>query len=79
MYEFKATPNEYYIDFSIIENDEDLVAKGYVKWDGCSNWDISPENVMIHFCSGTDIKEFGQILESCYEYAKEHFDNDMFD
>lgn len=47
-----------------------LVADGFVKWDGCSNWSTTA-NHMIHFCDLDDIDRFALALKKCYDVASE--------
>jgi hypothetical protein len=58
--------------------DEDPLMVGYIKWDGCSNWDFPlPQGVThpLHFCSHLEIKAFGNMLASLYEWAAELMPN----
>lgn len=34
--------------------DGDLLAQGYLKWDGCLNIDLNPTDTMQHFCGQAD-------------------------
>lgn len=47
---------------------------GYIKWDGCSNWDfLLEENVThpLHFCSQIQTTQFGNLLYEMYNWAAE--------
>ena len=40
---------------------------GFVKWDGCSNWDLSsPDGVMFHACDQETLRDVGELLSRCY-------------
>jgi hypothetical protein len=54
--------------------DDDPLVKGYVKWDGCSNWDFPLEagvTYPLHFCGQQEIRCFGKMLAELYEWAAE--------
>jgi hypothetical protein len=45
--------------------------KGSVKWDGCSNWDFSFQEMnMFHGCSKTDLINLGLILGEAWSMTK---------
>jgi hypothetical protein len=64
---------DYHVDFKIIEpyngDEEDIVFSGYIKWDGCSNWDTD-KNCSIHFCGLDGLYNFNECLKECYRIAK---------
>jgi len=54
--------------------DDKPLIEGYIKWDGCSNWDFPLEpgtTHPLHFCSHQQIKSFGYMFSSLYEWAAE--------
>jgi hypothetical protein len=40
---------------------------GYIKWDGCSNWDY--EQIDTHFCGRGDALELGKLMDQLYTIA----------
>ncbi len=50
---------------------------GFIKWDGCSNWDFQSFNERVghthplHFCEKEDAIEFGIFLGKLYDWAHE--------
>lgn len=44
---------------------------GYVKWDGCSNWDFHTDEVLMHFCGRRAAMAFGKVLDRMYQIARE--------
>jgi hypothetical protein len=40
--------------------------KGWIKWDGCSDWDFE---TYTHFCRCSDVVNFGELLKRCYQIA----------
>lgn len=66
-YEKKDSNNEYTTNL-----DESVVfIKGYVKWDGCSNWEVDNDDVMIHGCSRQHLVNVGEIMARCYDMAND--------
>ncbi len=59
--------HESYMEFVIYDSDETEVAKGTIKWDNCSNWEVYEA----HFCELEDMKEFHKAMEKCYEIASQ--------
>ena len=50
----------------------EVYAHGYVKWDGCSNWDIDElYRGMLHGCSRRDLLNLGRILGECWDMASD--------
>lgn len=64
-YEKKNSSNDY---TTKIENAVVFMG-GYVKWDGCSNWKVDNDGVLIHGCSSTDLLNIGKILVECHNMA----------
>lgn len=46
-------------------DDKELFLSGFVKWDGCSNWDIGQK----HFCGVQEAEGIGKLLRQLYEIA----------
>jgi hypothetical protein len=73
----EAKKDTHHVDFTIYEGigyDDDPLVKGYVKWDGCSNWDFPLEAGVthpLHFCGRQEIRCFGKMLAELYEWAAE--------
>jgi hypothetical protein len=54
--------------------DDGPLVKGYVKWDGCSNWDFPHEantTHPLHFCGKLEAACFGKMIVELYEWAAE--------
>ena len=67
---------EHYMSFDIYENtngfweiDDKADITGSMKWDGCSNFNLS-NNTMTHFCGVNDIYELALLLQVIYNYAE---------
>lgn len=66
------------VEYHVYENDDtDYLFSGYVKWDGCSNWDFTSFNERVgcthplHFCSKESAIEFGLFLAKLYDWTAE--------
>ena len=69
------------VEFLVYEGDEDrgnrnpdALFTGYVKWDGCSNWDFGGERGTthpLHFCGLRPARQFGELLVELYKWAGE--------
>jgi hypothetical protein len=73
-----AEVHESSVEFHIYKDDDtDYLFSGYVKWDGCSNWDFQSFNERVgcthplHFCSKEDTIEFGVFLGKLYDWTAE--------
>ena len=50
--------------------------KGYVKWDGCSNWQFPlGDSCCFHGCERKDLLSFGFIMAHCWDITKELLPN----
>lgn len=50
----------------------EMFAHGDVKWDGCSNWYIDEQEVvMIHGCSRKCLTSIGEVLAFCWDKTEE--------
>lgn len=47
------------------------VAKGSVKWDGCSNWQFNTHECMLHACDRKRLEALGDILAKCWDATKD--------
>lgn len=45
------------------------IMTGHVKWDGCANFDLQPDECMVHFCSEKGIADFALIMRCIYREA----------
>lgn len=66
VFEVKAAHGEG-DDFVI--SDEELRLSGFVKWDGCSNWDYHTEDCMAHFCGVEGMRQFCSLQVWLYSKA----------
>lgn len=46
------------------------VIKGSIKWDGCSNWNMMPDDTLLHFCGKEGAIGLGTLLGRLYDIAK---------
>ena len=69
---------ERHIEFKVFELETDSTegaSRGFytlfgtVKWDGCSNWDCTPNGALLHFCDVSDIKSMHDVMVECCEIA----------
>lgn len=44
---------------------------GFIKWDGCSNWDFFDKHCPLHFCTKSQARNFGELLAGMYDMALE--------
>lgn len=50
----------------------EVFAHGFVKWDGCSNWDFDAcQCLMIHACSRKNLTNIGEVLARCWDWTAE--------
>lgn len=46
--------------------------RGFVKWDGCSNWYfVQQDRCMLHGCSREDLLWHGKIMALCWDFTME--------
>ena len=51
----------------------DLLLSGYLKWDGCANFDLGEgESYQLHTCGRRNAKVIGQAVEFFYDLGMEH-------
>lgn len=73
-YTVEAKPSEFHVDFKVSgDNNGEIepMFEGYVRWDGCSNWNIPDGYYQIHFCSKKQAENLGKLLGALYEWAAE--------
>lgn len=76
-----AEPKDHCVEFTIYKEylppRLDPLITGYVKWDGCSNWDFPSDGCThpLHFCGKQDSIEFGEFLGKLYDWAAELLPN----
>lgn len=78
LYYVLAERKDYCVEFVIFESDyevdktnNDVFLSGYIKWDGCSNWDFENKNYPLHFCSRSEIKRLSNLFIMLYDWALE--------
>lgn len=72
----KLGENDSYCEFWVYEIDqhdrEILYMGGFVKWDGCINFNFDNESVMLHCCGRNNAKTFlVEIMDKIYDMAQE--------
>ena len=89
-YEIKAAPKSHHVDYEIYEENDCCnphepvkpIISGFVKWDGCSNWDFpSTKDCMFHGCERSDLTDFGELMAICHDMTCElceNADSDLF-
>lgn len=59
----------------------EVFLRGFIKWDGCSNWNFDcQESCMIHFCGRGDAAGVGKLFDRLYDLAGAHveqFDREL--
>jgi hypothetical protein len=62
------TGNEESVSLDDLSDDNcEWVAKGYVKWDGCSNMEF---NNCVHICGMSDAKNFSAMIVRLWEHCQ---------
>lgn len=51
---------------------------GFIKWDGCSNWNFGGD-MMVHFCCMEHMQQLTNAVQECHEIAKGIFGDEYFD
>lgn len=49
----------------------EVTVTGFVKWDGCSNWDFKTSECMMHFCEREQMVQLGELLGRLYDMTAE--------
>ena len=79
LWRFEENCSEYKIYAVGRDNgNDDLLADGYIKWDGCSNWWIGQRDCMLHICDPNWITDLHYLMLWCYEKANEHTKYDPY-
>lgn len=69
------------VEFEVYETnfncDRSLFLTGYVKWDGCSNWNIPEGNYQLHFCGRKEMEKFTELLQAMFDWAAELMPNQL--
>jgi hypothetical protein len=63
------------VAFSIYDDQDDAGEpswEGYVKWDGCVNWQTDT-GCMAHFCCPEDIDAFAATFRTVWDLARPYF------
>ncbi len=61
---------EHFKDGSQDCDPKERFLSGYVKWDGCSNWQVPADhNMPWHFCSVKQAENVGKLFRQMYEIA----------
>lgn len=47
--------------------DAEVTVTGFIKWDGCSNWDFKTGGCMLHFCDREQMVQLGELLGRLYD------------
>lgn len=72
-YQVIAEVHEVSVFFEAFEDPfGDLVFKGYIKWDGCSNWHFEG-HYGLHLCGLDRLDDFHELIKSLYEWTAEIF------
>lgn len=51
----------------------DVYLSGFVKWDGCSNWEFNAqEECMLHFCDRDSLGYISKVMQKCYDITAEY-------
>lgn len=79
-YYFNITPGDYSLDFQLCRLDdyqeEDILITGFLKWDGCCNWQTNPD-CMYHFCGSNDAVKLAKLFEYLYSAGSKYISNWM--
>lgn len=63
---------EYTVTTTDFLNNIEVFCKGYVKWDGCSNWHFPDfEKCMFHACTMQQLEVLSSLPIKCWEHASE--------
>lgn len=74
---------EYNMDFAVFNNTPldgyELIADGFLKWDGCMNVSYHTEECMAHYCSCAGVYRFADVFREIYKLGLEHIDHAIYD
>jgi hypothetical protein len=66
-FNWKSKSQPWGPEFATTLEDALVRLQGYVKWDGCSNWN----GVKFHVCSKKELIEIGAIMAACHDITAE--------
>lgn len=64
-------PNGGTSDFDVAEP----FLTGFIKWDGCSNWDFHTDDCLRHFCGKVHATSIGRLMDRLYQIASERVES----
>lgn len=71
--------SDYAINYNIYYNFNGVrihLLKGYIKWDGCSNWDfIECRTCMLHACGRASLNYFSELPQVCWDHCSKHLES----
>lgn len=53
----------------------DPLFTGMIKFDGCSNWNFKPDDVLMHFCGRYRLNQFKEVLDECHTIVEKNMDD----
>ena len=57
-------------DWTDSVDDAELFMRGFVKWDGCSNWSFdSTQKCMYHACGRPGLTRIGEVMARCWDWT----------
>lgn len=60
-------------DITSSPDEAEVYLSGFVKWDGCSNWEFNAqEECMLHFCDRDSLGYISKIMQKCYDITAEY-------
>ncbi len=59
------------MDFVIKQSEDNTVLKGFIKWDGCSNW-MDADGGYFHLCGLDHLENLYDAMTMCYQIAGQH-------
>lgn len=67
-FSWKPEPELSFLNFEVSSDGKNIVMEGYIKWDGCINFQTGFGYV--HFCNKEETKTFNTLFDKIYEKAK---------
>lgn len=59
-------------EMTLKPEEADVFLAGFIKWDGCSDWEFpTQETCMLHFCGIDQATSIGRLMNRMYEIAAE--------
>ena len=62
-------------DTTIDIADAEIFIKGWIKWDGCSDWDFCTTDCMMHACDSSEMIRLGDLFQELYRLTDEKLDS----